>query len=131
MNYLLDTDTVSFAMRGEGLVADTIRNHSPSDLCISAISAAELRYGADLHRSNRLHRLITAFTRDIRVLPFSEQAAIRYGVVAAGLLRRGAIIGNLDCLIAAHALAEGLVVVTHNQAHFGRIRGLKIVDWYG
>lgn len=130
MIYMLDTDTVSYAMRGEGRVADIIRNHSPSDLCISAITAAELRYGADRRRSNRLHRLIGAFTRDIRVLPFSEQAAIRYGVVAAGLQRRGATIGNLDCLIAAHALAEGLVVVTHNLAHFGRIKGLKVVDWY-
>lgn len=130
MNYLLDTDTVSFAMRGEGAVGDHIRGHHPSALAISAVTMAELRYGADLQRSNRLHRLIDAFARGVRVLPFDEPAALRFGVLTAALVRQGQPIGHFDCLIAAHALAAGLILVTHNRAHYGRIRGLKTEDWY-
>lgn len=130
MRYLLDTDTVSFALRGEGRVGERIRIHRPADLGMSAMTLAELRYGADLRKSNRLHRLIDAFTLGVRVLPFAERAAQRFGVLAASVQRQGQGIGDFDTMIAAHALAEGAILVTHNHAHFGRIRGLKIEDWY-
>jgi tRNA(fMet)-specific endonuclease VapC len=131
VKFLLDTDTVSFALRGEGRVAEHLRTHRSTELGVSAITVAELRYGADLRRSNRLHRLIDAFTMGVRTLPFDDRAALRFGVLAASMQRQGQGIGDFDCLIAAHALAEGMTLVTHNHAHFGRIRGLKLEDWYG
>ncbi len=130
MKFLLDTDSVSFSLRGEGRVAERIRGHGSSELGISSITLAELRFGADLRHSNRLHRLIDGFIAGVRVLPFDDRVAQRYGVVAASLQRQGQCIGNMDTLIAAHALVEGLVLVTHNQTHFSRIRGLKMDDWY-
>ncbi len=130
MKYLLDTDTVSFALRGEGRVVERIRGQPATDLRVSAITVAELRFGADLRKSNRLHKLIEAFTMGVRPLPVDERVARRYGLLATSLQRHGQVIGNFDCLIAAHALAEGLTLVTHNQRHFGRIRGLKLEDWY-
>ncbi|MDP6979774.1 MAG: type II toxin-antitoxin system VapC family toxin [Myxococcota bacterium] len=130
MKFLLDTDSVSFALRGQGAVADEIRAHPPSDLGMSAITLAELRFGAERRRSRRLNRLIEAFAGDVAVVPFDDEAAARFGKVAAALMAKGTPIGVLDTVIAAHALQLGLTLVTHNTKHFKRVRGLKIADWY-
>jgi tRNA(fMet)-specific endonuclease VapC len=129
LKFLLDTDSVSYALRGEGGVAEQIRAHRPSELGLSAITLAELRLGAERRRSRRLHRLIDAFVGDVAVLPFDEEAAGRFGKVAATLVSKGAQIGSLDAMIAAHALQLGLTLVTHNLKHFRRVRGLKVIDW--
>ena len=129
MKFLLDTDSVSYALRGEGRVADQIQAHRPSELGLSAITLAELRFGAERRRSRRLHRLIGAFVGDVAVVPFDDEAADRFGKVAAALISKGTPIGALDAMIAAHALRLGLTLVTHNLKHFRRVRGLKVADW--
>ncbi|HET9317630.1 MAG TPA: type II toxin-antitoxin system VapC family toxin [Vicinamibacteria bacterium] len=126
---MLDTDTVSYALRGLGRVAERLLEHRPSDLCISAITLAELRYGAEARRSQRIRRAIRAFTHDVAVVPFDEVAAERFGTVAAALADRGQPIGPYDTLVAAQALSLGLTVVTNNIKHFGRVRGLKVENW--
>ena len=129
MSFLLDTDAVSYALRGEGRVAKQIQVHRPSELAISAITLAELRFGAERRKSRKLNRLIEAFVGDIDVVPFDENAAARFGKVAAALASKGTPIGTLDTMIAAHSLELGLTLVTHNTKHFQHVRGLKIVDW--
>ena len=129
MKFLLDTDSVSYALRGEGGVADQIRTLQPSALGMSAITLAELRFGAERRHSRRLNRLIQAFVGDVAVIPFNDEAAARFGKVAAALMTKGTPIGSLDTMIAAHALQLGLTLVTHNTKHFRRVRGLKIADW--
>jgi tRNA(fMet)-specific endonuclease VapC len=66
--YMLDTDTVSFALRGQGRVAVRLLEHRPSQLCISSITLAELRFGAEARRSRKLHGLISTFVESVRVL---------------------------------------------------------------
>ena len=127
--YLLDADTVSYALRGEGGVAARILEHPPSDLCISSITLAELGFGAAAKKSQKLRRAIRAFIRDVSVLPFDEVAAERFAAVAAELAESGTPIGALDTLVAAHALSLGLTVVTNNTRHFGRVRGLRVENW--
>lgn len=129
MKFLLDTDSVSYALRGEGGVGEQIQSHRPSDLGLSSITLAELRFGAERRRSRRLHRLIDAFVGDVAVVPFDAEAAARFGKVASALASKGAPIGSLDTMIAAHALQLGLTLVTHNLKHFQRVRGLEVVDW--
>ena len=123
LRYMLDTDSVSFALRGEGRVGERILSERPSTLCVSSITLAELRYGADKRRSRKLHRLIETFVGSLSVEAFA--AADRFGVVAVGLDRRGTPIGGFDALIAAHALALGLTLVTNNIKHFTRVEGLR------
>ena len=79
MKYLLDTDTVSYALRGEGEVAGRIIAHKPSEVCISAITLAELRYGADRRGSRKLHALIDTFAAAVEVVGFGEDAALAFG----------------------------------------------------
>jgi tRNA(fMet)-specific endonuclease VapC len=129
VRFLLDTDSVSYALRGEGRVAEQIRTRRPSELGLSAVTLAELRFGAERRRSRRLHGLIDAFIGDVAVVPFDEETADRFGKLAAALVSKGTPIGALDTMIAAHALQLGLTLVTHNVEHFRRVRGLKLADW--
>lgn len=127
--YMLDTDTVSWALRGEGAVPTRLLEHRPSQLCISSITLAELRFGADAKGSRKLHGLIDTFVLSVAVLPFDRAAADRFGPVANALARRGEPIGTFDTLIAAHALSLGLTLVTNNAKHFQRVAGLKTANW--
>jgi tRNA(fMet)-specific endonuclease VapC len=127
--YMLDTDTVSFALRGQGHVATRLLEHRPSELCLSSITLAELRYGAEARRSRKLHRLISTFVDAIEVLAFDQAAASRFATVAAVLARRGEPIGTFDTLMAAHALSLRLTFVTNNTRHFARVAGLAAENW--
>jgi tRNA(fMet)-specific endonuclease VapC len=127
--YMLDTDTVSFALRGQGRVAARVLEHRPSELCISSITLAELRYGAEAHRSRKLHRLISTFVEPIEVMSFDQSAADRFAGVAATLARRGEPIGTFDTLVAAHALSLRLTFVTNNTQYLRGVPGLATENW--
>jgi len=127
--YMLDADTVSYALRGQGRVAARLLEHQPSELCVSAVTLAELNFGAEARRSQRIRRAIRSFTKDVTVVPFDEASAERFGVVAAALSTRGRPIGLYDTLVAAQALALGLTVVTNNTRHFSRVPGLAVENW--
>jgi tRNA(fMet)-specific endonuclease VapC len=126
---MLDTDTVSFALRGFGGVSTRLLEHKPSEICMSAITLAELRYGADRRNSRKLHGIIDAFAAAVTVASFDEEAAARFGSVAAALVRQGTPIGDFDALIAAHALTLDLTLVTNNTKHFSRVDGLRMDNW--
>jgi tRNA(fMet)-specific endonuclease VapC len=103
--------------------------HRPSELCISTIALAELRFGAEAKRSQKVNRSIRSFIKDVAVIPFDEAAADRYALVAAALARRGEPVGALDTVMAAHALSLGLTVVTNSTKHFSRVPGLAVENW--
>jgi tRNA(fMet)-specific endonuclease VapC len=127
---MLDTDSVSFAIRGTGRVAERIVEHKPSELCISAITLAELRFGAECRKAEKLDRAFEAFLRNVSAVPFDEECAATYGRIGALLAARGEMIGETDTMIAAHAITLGLTLVTNNTRHFRRVGGLSIANWY-
>jgi tRNA(fMet)-specific endonuclease VapC len=129
LRYMLDTDSVSFVLRGQGHVAARMAEHRPSQLCISSLTLAELRHGAEKRRSAMINGLIDAFTGTIAVVAFDSAAANRFGLISARLGEAGTPIGHLDTLIASHALALGLTLVTNNTKHFGRVKGLRVANW--
>jgi tRNA(fMet)-specific endonuclease VapC len=126
---MLDADTVSYALRGQGQVGARLLEHEPSDLCISSITLAELNFGAEAKRSRKIRRAIRRFTKDVVVVPFDEASAERFGVVAAALATRGQPIRVYDTLVAAQALCLGLTVVTNNTRHFSKVLGLAVENW--
>ena len=89
MRYLLDTDSVSYALRGHGDVADRIKTRRPSETCMSAITLAELRFGADRKGSRKLHGLIDVLAAAIEVAPFDESAAAEFAGSEASWQREG------------------------------------------
>ncbi|MEO6597895.1 MAG: type II toxin-antitoxin system VapC family toxin [Planctomycetota bacterium] len=127
---MLDTDTVSFALRGEGKVAERIQTRLPSEILVSSLTAAELWFGVERRQSKKLRRLVATFLDTVEVLPFDAAAAQRYGRVAAALVAKGQPIGLVDAMIAAHAITSESVLVTHNAAHFRRVSGIDLEDWY-
>lgn len=129
MKYLLDTDNVSFALGGQGQVGARLQTQRPSDLRISAITLAELRYGADRKGSRKLHGLIDTFATAVEVVPFDEAAAAEFGRIGSILAERGTSIGEFDVLIAAHAVALRCTLVTNNVRHFARVPGLSVENW--
>ena len=129
MKYLLDTDTVSFALRGRGEVGAGIRARKPSDLAVSAITVAELRYGADRKGSRKLHALIDTFMGAVEVVSFDQLAAVDFGRIGSILAERGTPIGEFDVLIAAHAVALRCTLVTNNVRHFSKVPGLSVENW--
>ena len=65
----------------------------------------------------------------LNILPFDDEAAAEYGKICATLRRQGTPIGAMDMLIAAHAKAKGLIVVTNNVREFERVKGLGLENW--
>ena len=113
----------------EGPTASHLSAHKPSEACLSSIALGELRFGADKRRSKRLHKMIDTFTATIDALAFDGAAAAMFGRVRASLESKGTPIGALDTLIAAHALALDLTLVTNNTKHFSRVHGLRTENW--
>jgi tRNA(fMet)-specific endonuclease VapC len=126
---MLDTDSVSSALRGQGRVAARILDHRPSEICISAVTLAELRYGAARRKSKKLGAVIDAFVSNVAVMPFDDLCAAQFGVVANDLAEHGPPIGEFDAFIAAHAIALELTLVTTNVKHFARVAGLQVENW--
>jgi len=133
MRYMLAIDTcVALIRRRPPEIVARLTALAITEVCISAITAGELQYGA--HQSSdpaRNQAALAQFLLPRVVLPFDEAAAQAYGRVRAALEASGAPIGSLDALIAAHALAEGLTLVTHNTREFSRVTGLALEDWMG
>lgn len=127
--YLLDTDTVSHALRGP-VLDQRLRALDPSEWCISAVTRGELRFGLALRPDAvRLAALVDAFLATAECAPWDRSAADEFGVLRAALRATGHSFGVLDEMIAAHALALGAILVTGNAAHFGRVASLRIEDW--
>jgi tRNA(fMet)-specific endonuclease VapC len=95
-----------------------------------SIVKAEMFYGAmkSAHPVTNLSRLETFFA-PYEILPFDDAAARRFGEIRASLEKQGTPIGPYDLQIAAVALANGCVVVTHNTREFSRVSGLLVEDW--
>lgn len=127
--HMLDTETVSYSLRGVGNVNERLLEHQPSQLCMSSITLAELRFGTSKRKSRKLERLINTFVASVQVMAFDADAAGVFGKIAAQLTASGSPIGNFDTLIAAHALSLDLTLVTNNRRHFGQISRLRLENW--
>ncbi len=128
--YLLDTNIISDAIRDpRGKVAKHIEKLGPKDICTSIIVAAELRYGCAKKDSAKLRTRVEGVLQTIPVLPLEVPVGAAYVNIRAGLEAAGQPIGHNDLLIAAHAQALGLTLVTDNTREFKRIRGLKVENW--
>jgi tRNA(fMet)-specific endonuclease VapC len=130
MRYMLDTNICIYLMRSQPpQVATRFADLSVGDAVMSAITYAELRYGVALRpdEADRAEAALAALVEDIPVLPFDALAAECYGILRAGVRDRQR--NALDRLIAAHALAHGLTLVTNNEADFIVYPGLQVENW--
>ena len=128
--YLLDTNIISDVIRNpDGPAARRIEQVGPKDIFTSIIVASELRYGCAKKGSPELRTRVEAILETIPMLPLDIPADAEYGGIRAELETAGQSIGMNDLLIAAHAHALKLTLVTDNTREFSRIRGLKVENW--
>ncbi|WP_348771530.1 type II toxin-antitoxin system VapC family toxin [Azospirillum sp. SYSU D00513] len=127
---MLDTNALSELIRNPGgKVAMNVRRVGEDAICTSIVVAAELRYGAAKKGSAKLTRRVEDLLADIQVLPLDVPTDAEYGAIRSELDSIGQPIGGNDLLIAAHALAHRLTLVTANEREFQRVRGLKLENW--
>lgn len=131
MNYLLDTNVCIIYLKGRNLNLKQKLEAVPiQEIAVCSIVRAELSFGA-MKSANpeRNFALQQAFLAQFVSLPFDDLAATTFGVIRAQLAAQGISIGAYDLQIAAIALANNLILVTHNTREFERVAGLQVEDW--
>ncbi|MFP4440915.1 MAG: type II toxin-antitoxin system VapC family toxin [Chloroflexaceae bacterium] len=132
MIYLLDTNTCIEILNGRpAVVRNRFAATPPGEIGLCSIVKAELYHGASRSSQRQSNMaLLQQFFSQFRSLAFDDLAAEIYGDIRADLQAQGMLIGPLDMLIAAIALANQVKLVTHNVREFSRVRGLDIEDWH-
>lgn len=131
IKYMLDTSIIAYAInKSFPEVISNLLKHSPDEICISAITMAELEYGI-MHSSQpeRNRAALMIFLAEISVVSFDSNSAYDYGLIRQDLQNKGQLIGANDMLIAAQARSLGVTLVTHNVREFSRVENLKYEDW--
>ena len=130
MKYLLDTNIISYALRNrDPALMKRLADAGRENVGTSVVVKIELEFGAHLRDSPKLWAAIRGFVGGIEILPLTSNDSDSVAGLAAALRARGRPIGQMDTLIAGHALSRGLILVTHNTRHFRDIDGLAVEDW--
>ncbi len=129
--YMLDTNICIYVLKNH---SDKLRQKFKAikEICISSITYGELCFGIENGSNTLKHerwRQLEKFTQRLLIDPLDENASRHYGAIRAKLKKEGAIIGNNDLLIAAHARSINAILVTNNVNEFNRIQDLQIENW--
>ena len=127
---MLDTNIVIYIIKRRPIVVLEIFNQHAGQICISAITLAELEHGVEKsEQKSRNRQQVEDFISRLEVFEYEKKAAAHYGNIRADLEKKGTIIGVNDLHIAAHARSEGLILVTNNLREFERVDGLRLENW--
>lgn len=128
--FLLDTNTCIYAIRRRPpAVLARLNATRPGEVSLSVIVAMELEVGAMRAQARAYAPAVRAWLSAFDVLPLEDAAREHFARIKFDLMARGQLIGPMDLLIAAHALALGATLVTNNQREFKRVKGLKTENW--
>lgn len=130
LRYLLDTNICIYVIKHRPPGVRERFNRHERHLAISAVTLAELLYGAE-KSAQPAHNLgvVESFAARLEVLPFDARAAAHFGQIRAALQQAGTPIGPYDLMIAGHARSQGLALVTNNTGEFRRVPGLLVENW--
>ncbi len=131
MRYMLDTNICIYAIKHKPeKVLEEMGRHDPSDVCISAVTYAELIHGVEKSAAIEKNRLaLSLLLANIEIFDFDAKAADCYGKIRAELEKKGSPIGPLDMMIAGHARSLEFTLVTNNMKEFSRVSGLRLENW--
>jgi tRNA(fMet)-specific endonuclease VapC len=131
MIYLLDTNVCARYLNGKSLaIRQRLQSTNLADIAVCSVVKGELFYGA--MKSNNLEKTLDRQQEFLKLfvsLPFDDDASLIYGRIRAELSAKGIIIGANDLQIAAIAMVNNLILVTHNVREFSRVNGLRFEDW--
>ena len=130
MRRTLDTNICSYILRRHPVaMIERFAGLDRAQLWLSAVVAAELRFGAVKLGSVRFAAAVETWLTGFDVRPWPLDATRQYANIRYALERAGQPIGGMDLMIAAHALAEDAVLVTNNAREFLRVPGLAVEEW--
>ncbi|MBO6305104.1 MAG: type II toxin-antitoxin system VapC family toxin [Selenomonadaceae bacterium] len=131
MKYMLDTNICIYIIKNKPVeVVKRFYEHYDEGLSISSLTLAELAHGIEKSANKEKNAIaLINLLYFLKVIPFSDSAAYEYGKICAYLQKRGTPIGTMDMLIAAHAKANSLTIVTNNMREFARVPDLNVVNW--
>jgi tRNA(fMet)-specific endonuclease VapC len=130
MKYLLDTNICIYAINERSdAVVKRLKHEGRENLTTSAVVAAELAFGVEKSNRSDARQQLMLFLSGLQVLPWTEAAIWHYARQRKILKEAGTPIGEMDLLIASHALGDDLTLVTNNTREFERIEGLKLENW--
>ena len=131
MKYLLDTNTLIYYFKGLGNVKERLLVCQPSEIVLSSVVYYELQVGI-LKSTSPQKRIaqLAILKNQVSWVDFDEKSAEATAQVRVDLERIGKPIGSYDVQIAGMAMANDLILVTHNTGEFGRVSGLKLEDWF-
>jgi tRNA(fMet)-specific endonuclease VapC len=127
-SYMLDTNMIGHLMKKHPVVRKRLAAVPVGDVCVSAITAGELRYGLAKRPSARRTKAVQELLARINVLPWTNEVTKRYGSLRAKLEASGKVLAPLDMQIAAHAVSDNCILVTADMA-FSQVKQLSVVDW--
>jgi tRNA(fMet)-specific endonuclease VapC len=128
---MLDTNICIYILKKRpSSLLDKLNIVQKKGVCISAVTYAELQYGVERSSSKKLNqRIIDDFVSHLKVLPWDMDSAKLYGKIRRDLEKKGSPIGNMDLLIAAHAVSLKHTLVSNNLKEFKRVQNLKCENW--
>lgn len=131
MKYLLDTNTLIYYFKGLGNVKERLLACQPSEIVLSSVVYYELQVGI-LKSTSPQKRIaqLAILKNQVSWVDFDEKSAEATAQIRVELERIGKPIGSYDVQIAGMAMANDLLLVTHNTGEFGRVSGLKLEDWF-
>jgi tRNA(fMet)-specific endonuclease VapC len=130
LKYMLDTNIAIYTIKSRPPEVRKAFKAHDGQMCISTVTLMELVYGAEASAAvDRNLRVIEGFAARLEVLPFDTDAAAHTGQLRAELKKAGRPIGPYDEMVAGHARAKGLVVVTNNMKQFENVPGLRLQNW--
>ena len=131
MRYMLDTNICIYLIKKKPeSVLKNLNLHMDEGISISVITLAELNHGVEASQYPEKNAVsLNQFLSIVDILPFDDDAAAEYGKICATLRRQGTPIVVMDMLIAAHAKAKGLIIVSNNVKEFARVEGLELKNW--
>ena len=130
LKYMLDTNIVIYVLKRRPIQVLDIFNQNTSRMAISSITLSELIYGAE--KSQNISKNLEAiedFISHMEVLSYDQKTSQAYGQIKAKLENNGEMIGENDIHIAAHAISQGLILVTNNLNEFRRVPHLSLENW--
>ena len=130
MKYLLDTNTLSYLLKGKGSnIINKLSSLDSKDVYVPSIVYCELLFGAKKIGNQKLAEAIEKLVSPFKIVPFTRKEAHVYALIRNDLEQKGTPIGAMDLLIASIAVTGSYTLVSHNCDEFKRIESLLLEDW--
>ena len=131
MSFLIDTNILIYKLKNMGNVNANFLKHQNEPMFISVISYGELLFGAKKSKSVEKNLATVQIIKfAFPILDITPEIMEVFGETKAYLQKIGRITDDMDLLIASTAIANNLILITHNTKHFDHIPQLQFTDWF-